>query len=359
MGARETVIIVGAGPSGLTTSYHLKELNVPHVVLERGSAPGSTFGRMRASMELVSPPFFSELPGLGFPEGSPRFLTMPAFQEYLKGYAVHHRLPVKIDAEVKQVTRARPDAPFVLELAGGQALESKCIVCATGVFSTPHIPRELAVDRVTVPWLHSAYYQAPRAFAGRNVLIVGGGLSAQEIALELAEHAPVTMAARVPLKWIPNPVLGIDLHWFAWLPEMIPVRWIPWAVKHAREPASGAPIRAALKSNKIRVKPGVTRLDGDTAHFADGTSQRYEAFILATGFRPTVRWLDGLASATGERIDDAPDGESSAHPGLYFVGFPFLRTFASRYLRGIRRDARHTAQRIADRVAQKALVVRK
>ena len=349
MSASETVIIVGAGPSGLTTAYHLKQRGVPSLVLERGATPGATFARMRRSMFLVSPPFFSQLPGLDFPPGSPALLPMRDYHAYLVRYAEHHRLNVRCGAEVTDAQAS--GAGFTLALAGGASLSARFLVCATGVYSTPYTPPDLGVETLTIPHRHSADYHEPGDLAGRDVLIVGAGLSAQEIALELCAARPVTLAAKHPLKWIPNPLLGLDLHWWAWLPEMLPVRWIPWAAQHLHEPASGAPIRAALKSGAIRVKPGVTRLSGDVAYFADDTHARYEAVVLATGFRPTVSWLHGLAGATDQRVDGAPDGESAAHPGLFFVGFPFLRTFASRYLRGIRRDAAHAARVIAGRLS--------
>lgn len=336
-----TVIIVGAGPAGLATAYHLKRRGIDALILERGPTPGASFARMRRSMSLVSPRFFSELPGLAFPPGV-ELPSMPEFHDYLVRYAA--RFDVRVDTEVKMAQKTA--AGFELELAN-ERIAAKFLVAATGVFSTPHVPADLHPERLTIPWMHAADYHAPGALEGKEVLIVGGGLSAQEIALDLAR--PVTIACSRPIAWIPNPVLGLDVHWLAWLPEMLPVRWAPWLVPHIHEPASGPEWRAAVRAGAIRTRPRVVALEGDAAHFADGSSARYGAVILATGFRPTLGWLDGLASATGQRVDGAPDGESAAHPGLFFVGFPYLRTFASRFLRGIRRDAAHVAQEIASR----------
>lgn len=339
------VLIVGAGPSGLATAYHLQRLGVPSLVLERGPTPGTSFARMRASMHLVSPRFFAELPGMPFPPGSPEYLPMRQFHQYLIAYAAKHRVDVRCGVEVTGAERTA--GGFRVTLAGGEALEGPALVACTGVFATPRVPPELGLERATIPWIHAADYEAPGELAGKRTLIAGNGISAQEIALELIASGPVTMAGRRPFRVVPNPVLGIDLHWFAWLPEMVPVKWARWAVKRAQEPLSGAAIRRALRDGLVRPKPGVARLEGDEAVFDDGTRERFERLVLATGFRPTVRWLGELARVDGAGLGDVVDCESTRFPGLFFVGFPFVRTFASRYLRGIRRDAAHVAARIA------------
>ncbi|MFF9053911.1 hypothetical protein ACF09Z_22535 [Streptomyces erythrochromogenes] len=64
-----------------------------------------------------------------------------------------------------------------------------------------------------------------------------------------------------------------------------------------------------------------TRLTDDRVTWADGTTERLDAPILATGYRPHLPYLAGLDGA----LDPAGrphhrDGTSPAHPGLEFVG---------------------------------------
>lgn len=339
-------LIIGAGPSGLCTAYHLKRRGIPAVVIERGPSPGTSFARMRASMRLVSPRSFSALPGMPFPPGTPEYLPMPRFHEYLVDYAARHALDVRCGTEVTGVERVDGGA-FRVRLAQGEPLTARALVACTGVYATPRVPPELGLERATVPWIHAADYREPGALAGARTLIVGNGISAQEIALELIASGPVTMSGRRPFRVVPNPVLGVDLHWFAWLPEMVPVRWARWAVRHAQEPLSGAAIRRALRRGDVRPRPGVARIDGGEVTFDDGARERFERLVLATGYRPTVSWLGELARVEDDGLGDVVDCASTRVPGLWFVGFPFVRTFASRYLRGIRRDAAYVAGRIA------------
>jgi hypothetical protein len=60
--------------------------------------------------------------------------------------------------------------------------------------------------------------------------------------------------------------------------------------------------------------------------------------------------LNGLVEPRGEVLLDVAACESTRNPNLFFVGFPFIRTFASRYIRGIWYDSAWVARRIAGRV---------
>ncbi|MFF3722303.1 hypothetical protein ACFYYM_08015 [Streptomyces erythrochromogenes] len=93
-----------------------------------------------------------------------------------------------------------------------------------------------------------------------------------------------------------------------------------------------------------------TRLTDDRVTWADGTTERLDAPILATGYRPHLPYLAGLDGA----LDPAGrphhrDGTSPAHPGLEFVGLEWQRSPSSNTLRGVGRDAARAARRLAAR----------
>src|SRR5262249_23073926 len=78
----------------------------------------------------------------------------------------------------------------------------------------------------------------------------------------------------------------------------------------------------ALKRGRVTIKPAVVRLTPTGAVFADETSEAFDAIIAATGFSTG---LESIIDIPGV-LDDAGEprgtsGESTAHPGLYFIGF--------------------------------------
>jgi putative flavoprotein involved in K+ transport len=349
MRVREPVLIVGSGPSGLVTAHHLTRRRIPCRVLEQAGCVAASFAAMRPGMSLVSPRAFSDLPGLPLPPHSPRFVPMRDYHSYLVDYARRLDLPVELRAGVREARR--DDGLYRLTDGSGRTLESRFLVAATGVYSTPDVPSDLGLAGTSIPWLHAREYAGPDPYRGSSVLVVGAGISGQEVCLDLAGTAArVALSGRRPLRVMPNPFLCVDVHYFAWLPEKLRVRWAPWLVPRAREGLSGPAIRDALATGRVSARPAVVRIARDAVEFADGHRERFDAVVLATGYRPTIDWLSGLAVAgAGRTLAGIVDCESATNRDLFFVGQPFVRTFASRYLRGLRDDAEFVAHRIAER----------
>ena len=94
MATRTTVVIVGAGHSGLSMSRRLTERSIDHVVLERGGVANSWSTDRWDSLRLLTPNWQSALPGFDHvfddPDG---FMTAPQVAEHLGAYAraIRHR----------------------------------------------------------------------------------------------------------------------------------------------------------------------------------------------------------------------------------------------------------------------------
>ncbi|MFD7561461.1 hypothetical protein ACFV9E_44185 [Streptomyces sp. NPDC059835] len=111
--------------------------------------------------------------------------------------------------------------------------------------------------------------------------------------------------------------------------------------------------RAAFTAGAPDRRPMFTCLDGDRITWADGETQRLDALILATGYRPHLPYLGGLDGAldpTGHPRHC--DGASSVHPGLALVGREWQRSLSSNTLRGVGRDAARAARRMAAHLAR-------
>jgi thioredoxin reductase (NADPH) len=173
------VVIVGAGPAGLTAAVYAASEGLRTVVLER-LAPG---GQAGTSARIENYP--------GFPQGiSGAELTRGAHEQTLRFGA-----ELLVGTEIVR-TRRRPDGKQELELSGGARLRPRAAVIATGV----------AYRRLDAPSVDDlvgrgvAYGSAPAqapAHRDHDVVIVGGANSAGQAALHLADHArSVTMIVR-------------------------------------------------------------------------------------------------------------------------------------------------------------------
>ena len=79
--------------------------------------------------------------------------------------------------------------------------------------------------------------------------------------------------------------------------------------------------------------PGLERFTRDAVVFTDGTTHRFDAIVLATGYQPRVdAFLAGAAAVCDERGIPRASGHPTAIPGLYFCGFRVTATGALRVL---------------------------
>ncbi|MFJ3722702.1 hypothetical protein ACIPYQ_09000 [Streptomyces sp. NPDC090045] len=96
-----------------------------------------------------------------------------------------------------------------------------------------------------------------------------------------------------------------------------------------------------------------TRLTDNRGTWADGTTERLDALILATGSRPHRPYLAGLDGALDPAgLPRHRGGASPAYPGLAFVGLEWQRSLSSNTLRGVGRDAARAAPRLAAHLAR-------
>lgn len=158
-------------------------------------------------MRLFSPAQWS-LPGWMMPRevlGQDEYPTRDATIAYLASYEQRYALPVERSVHVHVV--AHTDAGFELDTSAG-VVRARAVVSATGTWSCPVEPEasECRDFRGTV--LHSARYPGAGPFAGKRVVVVGGGNSGAQITAELSEIATVTWATREPPTFLPTHVDG-------------------------------------------------------------------------------------------------------------------------------------------------------
>lgn len=210
------VLIIGAGPYGLSISAHMRERGISHCIV--GRVVDAWRAHMPAGMNLKSEPFASDIssPTTGYGitaycrslgldyGGGPGVISIERFIGYADWYA-DQLVPDIRDVTVTEVSAF--ENGFRVGFANAEPLTPKQVVVATGVLPYAFIPAELAgLPRDLVS--HTTDHHQLTSFGGRKVAVVGGGQSALETAALLHEAgADTSLVLRRPaISWLnPNP----------------------------------------------------------------------------------------------------------------------------------------------------------
>ncbi|WP_326631761.1 NAD(P)/FAD-dependent oxidoreductase [Nonomuraea fuscirosea] len=344
----DSVLIVGAGQSGLAAAHAALERGLRPVLLEASDRAAGSWPRYYDSLALFSPARHSSLPGLPFGGHPERYPRRDEVVSYLERYAA---ALVERDAQLRTGTRVSSvdsgGRGFTVRLEGGEELAAGALVAASGSFDRPHRPALPGLDAFTGTVLHVADYRSPASLPGEHVIVVGAGNSAVQIAYELAAERRVTLASRAPIRFVEQRPLGRDLHfWF----RVTGFDQLPLARAEA-PPASpvldDGRYRRALREGRYQRRAMFTRLDGDHVEWPDGRRERADAVLLATGYQPNVPYLAGLGALTADGRPRQRRGLSLTHAGLGYLGLEWQRTPSSNTLRGVGADAQRVVAALA------------
>ncbi|WP_344242560.1 NAD(P)/FAD-dependent oxidoreductase [Actinocorallia libanotica] len=336
------VIIIGGGQAGLATARAATGLGLAPLVLEASDSATGSWSHYYDSLTLFSPARCSALPGKPFPGDPDGYPARDEVVDYLAAYAEHLDAEIRTGQKVVAVTGAGPGG-FEVEVEGAGTLSAARVVAASGGFGRPHRPHLPGLEDFGGTVLHSSQYCGPEQISGRRVVIVGGGNSAVQIGIELAEKASVTLATRHPLRFMPQRPFGRDIH--LWL-KTFGLDTAGWA-RPLLTGGKGTPVmdtgayRQAIAQGRPDRRPMFRRLDATGVVWADGTREDVDVVLLATGYRPELGYLSkaGALDSTGMPLHR--QGLSTTHAGLGYVGLEWQRSFASATLRGVGADARH------------------
>src|SRR5207302_6004670 len=131
------VVVVGAGPSGLTAAAALKRRSLDPVLLERDERVGGRWAGRYERLHLHTVRRFSGLAYHPMPSGYPRYVPKDLFARYLEDYADHFDLDVRLGQAVLSV---RPEANGRSGWVVGTDREtwhSRAVVIATGNYNEP------------------------------------------------------------------------------------------------------------------------------------------------------------------------------------------------------------------------------
>ena len=288
---------------------------------------------------------YSDFP---MPASYPDFPHHTQIADYFADYARHFGLMERITFEtgVEGATRDSADGAWTVTLDTGETRRYDALLVANGHHWDPRWPEPPPPGTFNGMQIHSHHFVDAADWREKNVLVVGMGNSATDIAVEASFVARRTfVSGRRGEHVVPKYVLGRPVDQIAVSP-LTPL--VPFAVRHAffraiyrlavgrvedyglpkpdhrlleSHPTLSADFLGRVAVGEVAWKPQVSALAGDRVRFVDGSEEPIDVIVWATGYKVTFPFFDsGFISA--------PDNELLLYrrvfkPGvdnLFFIG---------------------------------------
>jgi len=313
--------VIGAGQAGLSAAHHLARTGTDHLVVDAEGGPGGAWRHRWESLTMATVNGIRELPGSVVPEvpaATPARVAIPA---YFADYEQRNSLGVQRPVSVRRVESAGRGLRAVS--TSGEEYSARAVINATGTWNRPFWPfypgRELFAGR---QW-HARDYPGRDALAGMRVVVIGGGIAAVQLLMELAPAAAAhRWVTRRPPVWIErefNPELGRAA--VAMVEERVRRGLPPGSVVSITGLPLTPAIRAARDAGVLQRFPIFAAIDAGGVSWTDG--QRFDADVLlwCTGFRAALGHLAPLR-LRGPGGGIAMDGTRTVvDPRVHLIGY--------------------------------------
>ena len=350
-GALPKVCVIGAGSSGIAAAKALHERGIPFDCYEKRHCVGGlwAYGKEEGSAAYQSLHINTSKPRTQFsdfpmPAEWPDFAHHTQMAAYFDAYVDHFGFRDRIQFGTG-VERAdlRSDGLWAVRLQGGRVRLYDFLVVANGHHWNPQWPDPAFPGEFHGVQMHSHSYVDNTGLAGKNVLVLGIGNSAADIAVESSFVAKRTyLAMRRGAHILPKFVFGRPY-------DQTPnPGWVPWKIRQwflqavlklatggveryglprpdhrfgEAHPTVSDYLAARVRHGDITVKPNVAELLGDRVRFVDGSAEPVDVIIYCTGYKVTFPFFDeAFLSAPENRLPLFRRVFKPELPNLAFIG---------------------------------------
>lgn len=366
-------IIIGASVSGLASAGCLTKLGIDHIVIEKQGVVGYPWHNHYKRLHLHTNKKLSNLPFKKFDNSIPKYPSRQQVVDYLGTYQKEFNIQPYFNTAATSVSRK--SGYWIVKTTKGN-FKSENVIVATGPFGKPRKIKFKGLETFRGSVIHSFGYHTGKDFIGQNVLVVGFGNSACEIAMDLHEQkAYPTMSVRSAVNVLPRDILGIPILQLGLLSAKIPpcladqinapfirllvgnieklgLKKLPYGPleqinKYQSVPLLDFGTLKLIKKEHINIYDDIDFIDGNCVHFVDGKKKNFDAIIAAIGYDKGA--LD-IIKVPEERFTDLKNSVDNqklfGKDGLYFCGFWVSPTGQ---FREIALDAKKITKHISER----------
>ena len=356
MGNNPRTCVIGAGSSGIAVAKALRDRGLEFDCFELGDRVGGNWVyknsngisasyrslHINTSRERME---FSDFP---MPKTYPDFPRHDHIAEYFNNYVDHFGFRDRIRFGVG-VDHVEPldGGGFEVSTNDGEKHHYDAVVVANGHHWDARWPEPAfpGSDTFEGEQMHSHTYEHESQLKGKDVVVLGMGNSAMDIAVDASYHAESTiLAARRGAHIVPKYVFGRPLDRRGPLDRIGPLDRLPPRIRvpilglvarsqigkmtdyglpepdhkfgHAHPTVSGR-ILDRLAHGAITVKPNIERLEGETVRFVDGTEAHADLVVYCTGYKITFPFLD-------ENVVSVKDNELRLYRNMFHTEVPNL-----------------------------------
>lgn len=346
--------MIGAGPSGITAAKNLLDEGHDVVVYDLGSEVGGNWvfnesighSSVFETTHIISSRTLSEYADFPMPKDYPDYPSHKHLADYFKSYATHFNLYpfIQFNTLVKNCVMLDNGKWKVTTEKGGTD-ENKifdALAVCNGHHWLPRIPSYPGV--FNGEFIHSHEVKRFSRFAGKRVLVIGGGNSACDVAVESSR-----VASSVDISWrrgywiAPKFMMGKPADVFStkihWLPRKLwqKISALSLYVRNGKNTDYGLPepdgplgshhptinedLFFTIRHGKIKPRKDIERFDGNEVVFKDGSKGTYDIIVACTGYIISHPFFE-------KKLIDYTQGEvplwlRMMHPtfkNLYFIG---------------------------------------
>lgn len=320
-GMRETeVVVIGAGQAGLSSAYFLRRSGFDFAVLDANPAPGGAWQHRWPTLRMATVHGIFDLPGRHFEPPDPAERASDAVPAYFAAYERENELTVHRPVAVRAV-RYGPDSRLLVD-TDGDTWSARAVINATGTWTRPFWPVYPGQAEFRGTQLHTVDYRGPAAFAGKRVVVVGGGTSAVQLLTEIAEVADTTWVTRRPPVFREGPFTedhGREI--VARVDERVRAGLPPQSVVHVTELMLTPQVRELRRRGVLDRRPMFSRITPTGVEWDDGTFAEADVILWCTGWRAALDHLAplGLRGPGGGITMDGT--RVVTEPRLHLVGY--------------------------------------
>lgn len=344
------VVVIGAGQAGLSAGHHLRRAGFvavgargwehaerTFVVLDENARPGGAWQHRWPALTMGAAHRVHDLPGMTLPlsgDADPAAVVVPEyFAQYEEAFELAVQRPVRAErVSDDRAGRLLVEARHVLRPEVSVVWRARGLVNASGTWTKPFWPAYPGQTEFQGRQLHTHDFRTASELADGPVVVVGGGTSAVQILLLLAEVTATTWVTRRPPEWVDaefTPEYGHQA--VAKVAERTAAGLPPASVVSVTGIPLTSAYRAGIASGVLQARPVFERIVPDGVVFppgpapdgwADGPEHVAARTILwATGFRPALDHLAplGLRRAGGGIVMEGT--QVASDPRVQLVGY--------------------------------------